>query len=66
MLDIGQKAALVHVRVVHDLADVAHRRQRDAVPLGDREHLHLAQGRVQSAISAVGFLAILARARRDC
>jgi hypothetical protein len=29
----------VHVAVGHDLVDVAHRRQRDAVPPGDRERL---------------------------
>jgi hypothetical protein len=31
------------VAVGHDLVDVAHRRQRDAVLFGDGEHLHLAE-----------------------
>src|SRR6516165_11530264 len=44
VLDPFEHAALVHVRVVHDLADVAHRGARNAKPLGDREHLHLAEG----------------------
>ena len=52
VLDVFEEAALVHVRVVHDLADIAHRRQRDAVPLGDREDLDFAEVCVQAAISA--------------
>jgi hypothetical protein len=48
-----QHAALVHVRVVHDLRRVAHRRARDAIGLGARKHLHLRKGaRVHSAMSA--------------
>src|SRR6266581_3507146 len=44
MLDPFEHAALMHVRIVHDLADVAHRGAGDAVPPGDREHLPLAEG----------------------
>src|SRR6516164_715657 len=44
VLDPFEHAALVHVRVVHDLADVAHWGTRNAAPLGDCEHLHLAEG----------------------
>src|SRR5271167_4285920 len=47
-----EHAALMHVRVVHDLRGVAHRRARDAVGLGAREHLHLGEVRVQASTNA--------------
>jgi hypothetical protein len=48
----------VHVAVAHDLVSVAHRRQRGAVPLGDREHLHLAECARPRRDQRVGRLAI--------
>jgi len=44
VLDPLEHTTLVHMRVVHDLAEVAERGTRDAVPFGEREHLHLSQG----------------------
>ena len=58
MLDPFEHAALVHVAVEHDLVDVAHRRQRDAVPFCDREHLHLAERARPRRDQRVGHLAI--------
>jgi hypothetical protein len=47
----------MHVPVPHDLIDVAHRRQRDAVPFGDRERL-LAERARPRRDQRVGRLAI--------
>jgi len=43
VLDVVEKAALVHVPIVHDLVDIAHRRQRNATLPGDREDRHLVE-----------------------
>src|SRR5579862_5045126 len=59
VLDLFEKAALVHVAVVHDLVDIAHRRQRDAVALGERENLHLAERLRPAGDQRVGLLAVL-------
>lgn len=58
VLDVLEETALMHVRIVHDLADIAHRGQRDAVPAGDREYLELAEGLRPGGDQRVGFLAI--------
>jgi hypothetical protein len=56
VVDPFEHAALVHVHVVHDLVDVAHRGAWDAVPLGDYEHFHLAEGQCPRADETVGLV----------
>jgi hypothetical protein len=41
---------------VHDLADVAHRGAGDPVPLGHREHFHLAEGLRPCGSGGVGLV----------
>ena len=58
VLDPLEHAPLVHVPVLHDLIDVAHWRQRDTVPFGDRERVHLAERARPRRDHRVGRLAI--------
>ena len=56
VLDPFEHSALVRVRIIHDLADVAHRDARDAVPFDDLGHLHLAEGLCPCTDEGVGLV----------
>jgi hypothetical protein len=58
VLDPLEHAPLVHMPVPHGLIDVAHWRQRDAVPFGDRKRLHLIERAGPRRHQRVGRLAI--------